>query len=1850
MFNKKGEIVTLIVVGLIFLVGSLFMSDSSITGAAITADVLDVDVPEDENLSVIDIIGKAVREEVKEVNLGVSSDLGVQAACNSWPCSCGDTITGSVTMTSNLSCSTNSLSITADNVVFDCDGFTLNSTRSSVFNAHRISLNSTSRDNVTIKNCNFIGDSAIYFSNTNNSVIQNNTVEDTIFGINLSESNFNLINDSNMSSFHPILLDVLSAYNNVTKNHIRGTDKFLSNLIRLSVSSNNTVLNNVLSNGTYGINVGHNAHGNNISFNNISNIWSYGIYENNDAPFILSASYPYVSNYSTYVSNNRIDNASSYGIYIENGTDRFYENNFINDTGYGMYFKEMSSDNIFIDNNFSNNIFHFYLHNSSSFVNNFTNNLFEGYDFYYYYANNNSQISGSNVGSVYIVKSENVSLVDFTTNISSNFFSVLLINSRNVTSDNITIKDSKYNLYLRGTNHSYFNNSLVFNDTTTNLYIENSINNTFSDFNFSNSTKALNFIVADSSYYDHNFSDSYVGSNLFSYLFNKTSQTISDVGGFFIVVSSNIVVDGGSVSGFDSNVINSSHINISGVSFTSSLTSIILSQTYNVTVSNVTVNNPTFVTGKTGISLTDANNTTIVNSNFYNVTSGVTASSSNNLTVKNNNFVDGSSAVSGANRIMYNNITNFSGTVLDPSDLAIIANNVILNSYCDSFPDSMISGDSFMTVLENSINNSLNNRGGDGEICTAISLSTEANLTNNNISNYDVGISINSNGNLSGNILFGNVKGITFSSSSYNILKNNLFYNSTRAVEMGASSENYFFNNTYYNNSFAFFIDNNNQNLDNNMTHEIFYNNSNAIYSPQLLIGNIVFNSPNGNNTFYDPIFDANDLDLNQSASSAIEDTTLVNATGFNQSKISVGSTRETYLKWYVDVNVSNATGDPIQNVNVSAFRSNGVLDYTNLTASNGIARLILSELYFRNSISYILTPHTITASKGDYTSNSTSLNMRNQTYALVNLSLDKVGCGDIITTDIQLGSNFSCSTDGLIIGADNVMIDGNGYYIFGALNGKGIISNGKNGLNISNLYVSNFSQGIYLNGSNDTFINESYILNGTHGVVFNDSNDGLILNSLVENNSANQIVLDTSFNYNNSLLNMSFDSTNSTVLNSGNLFKKWYVNINVTMNNTVPLQGANVTAYLNNSNTKETSKLTVSSGLAILDLKESKLNATGDFFITPHNITAFLNTSNDFSQNSTSFNLTLTNSTSATVPLVFDCTVPVTSSTIISDTTFCPGTYDVHSILIDDTGFLGAITLICDGTVLRHSSDVFDYFDGLKVVSQAFSTISIDGCGFIGYSTGNGIDIDSTNNFILGNISANSCGPSDIEAGGCIDIYNSDSGIIENFTLNSAPILLTGADSFQFYKGSVSNAGTGIYVGSTEQANITNVTFNSNTRALRIDDVGYGVSGNSTVYHNTFLDSGEYHLFGGSSIDNLNQSVDGGFVQGNAWDDFCNKGTDNDGDGYADTGSGSNYPYGESTSTKVTSSSIDYHPKIQTCVTEVLVGGSSSSASGSSTGGSVPPAAAVPVAARAPQAPTMSGDEAAAAIEIEVVEQREDEGNLVAVFEVKNNNPDKAMLLDPNLADQLENPKHAVPFLTTYPLRSASSDGVVGSSLCDEETGIGCEKKRSLLTGAVIAGPIDVISGSGISLTGDAVLGEALKSTLISTQSIVVPPGETLKFEVKVKPPKLSTKAKKLNVVLKSFGTEVANKEVEIEDPKVSAAAVDVNVELDIIDIYNLILAMPLSNGDDRDEYFFELSINKIHNRDGIWGKILPSQSTVFTEVYGPYSILQDNSLIFAHQLGYDSSLYQGKHRIVVTLYENNKDILSSDFDVDLN
>ena len=75
MFNKKGEIVTLIVVGLIFLVGSLFMSDSSITGAAITADVLDVDVPEDENLSVIDIIGKAVREEVKEVNLGVSSDL-----------------------------------------------------------------------------------------------------------------------------------------------------------------------------------------------------------------------------------------------------------------------------------------------------------------------------------------------------------------------------------------------------------------------------------------------------------------------------------------------------------------------------------------------------------------------------------------------------------------------------------------------------------------------------------------------------------------------------------------------------------------------------------------------------------------------------------------------------------------------------------------------------------------------------------------------------------------------------------------------------------------------------------------------------------------------------------------------------------------------------------------------------------------------------------------------------------------------------------------------------------------------------------------------------------------------------------------------------------------------------------------------------------------------------------------------------------------------------------------------------------------------------------------------------------------------------------------------------------------------------------------------------------------------------------------------------------------------------------------------------------------------------------------------------------------------------------------------
>ena len=79
--------------------------------------------------------------------------------------------------------------------------------------------------------------------------------------------------------------------------------------------------------------------------------------------------------------------------------------------------------------------------------------------------------------------------------------------------------------------------------------------------------------------------------------------------------------------------------------------------------------------------------------------------------------------------------------------------------------------------------------------------------------------------------------------------------------------------------------------------------------------------------------------------------------------------------------------------------------------------------------------------------------------------------CGENITENCTLNGNLICSsTHGLVIAAENITIDGNGYYIDGAEPGpcddfsprSGILNRGYDNVTIKNLEIKNFCNGIY--------------------------------------------------------------------------------------------------------------------------------------------------------------------------------------------------------------------------------------------------------------------------------------------------------------------------------------------------------------------------------------------------------------------------------------------------------------------------------------------------------------------------------------------------------------------------------------------------------------------------------------------------------------------------------------------------------------------------------------------------------------------------------------------------------------------
>jgi len=112
-------------------------------------------------------------------SMGTQEDITPQAPCSSWPCNCGDDITGSITMAgSDLVCTIDGLNVGASNITIDCAGFSIIGNGGAAFSGIKNSPPPGSvYSNVTIKNCvirNF--GTGINFEKSDNSTIWNNTI------------------------------------------------------------------------------------------------------------------------------------------------------------------------------------------------------------------------------------------------------------------------------------------------------------------------------------------------------------------------------------------------------------------------------------------------------------------------------------------------------------------------------------------------------------------------------------------------------------------------------------------------------------------------------------------------------------------------------------------------------------------------------------------------------------------------------------------------------------------------------------------------------------------------------------------------------------------------------------------------------------------------------------------------------------------------------------------------------------------------------------------------------------------------------------------------------------------------------------------------------------------------------------------------------------------------------------------------------------------------------------------------------------------------------------------------------------------------------------------------------------------------------------------------------------------------------------------------------------------------------------------------------------------------------------------------------------------------------------------
>ena len=116
--------------------------------------------------------------------------------------------------------------------------------------------------------------------------------------------------------------------------------------------------------------------------------------------------------------------------------------------------------------------------------------------------------------------------------------------------------------------------------------------------------------------------------------------------------------------------------------------------------------------------------------------------------------------------------------------------------------------------------------------------------------------------------------------------------------------------------------------------------------------------------------------------------------------------------------------------------------------------------------------------------------------------------CGMTIVESLTLDHDQTCTGDGLVVGADGITIDLNGYTLAGLGGGAGIVVTGRRDVTLAGGTITNFAVGVRMNSSTDVVIKQIAFVGNPEGIDFQSGSIGNTVKDSTFRSSATRAIM----------------------------------------------------------------------------------------------------------------------------------------------------------------------------------------------------------------------------------------------------------------------------------------------------------------------------------------------------------------------------------------------------------------------------------------------------------------------------------------------------------------------------------------------------------------------------------------------------------------------------------------------------------------------------------------------------------------------------------------------------------------------